>query len=285
MKKILVTGATGFIGQYVINELLTYDVEIIATSSDINKAKQFSWFKMVNYIPLNFENLNPDVNYFEYFNQPDIVLHLAWEGLPNYKSDFHTKINLPRHLSFVKNLISNGLKDLNVVGTCFEYGMQEGCLSEAMPVFPDNHYAIAKNELRLELENIQNKFKFDFKWIRLFYMYGKGQNPKSILSQLELALEKNEEVFNMSGGEQTRDYLPIEKVAAYIVKTTLQNQINGIVNCCSGNPITIKDLVNNFILQKNKKIKLNFGYYPYPDYEPMHFWGDNTKINLIIGNK
>jgi dTDP-6-deoxy-L-talose 4-dehydrogenase (NAD+) len=65
----------------------------------------------------------------------------------------------------------------------------------------------------------------------------------------------------------------------------LQNQINGIVNCCSGNPITIKDLVNNFILQKNKKIKLNFGYYPYPDYEPMHFWGDNTKINLIIGNK
>ena len=113
-------------------------------------------------------------------------------------------------------------------------------------------------------------------------MYGKGQNPKSIIPQLELALENNDETFNISGGEQLRDYLPVKKVAEYIVKISLQNKINGIINCCSGEPISIRKLVENYLKLRNKKIKLNLGYYPYPDYVPMAFWGDNTKLKSIL---
>ena len=65
---------------------------------------------------------------------------------------------------------------------------------------------------------------FDCKWIRLFYMYGEGQNPNSLLSQLQTALQNGDQEFNMSGGEQERDYLPIEKVAEYIVTIALQNK-------------------------------------------------------------
>ncbi|HRH58871.1 MAG TPA: NAD-dependent epimerase/dehydratase family protein, partial [Chitinophagales bacterium] len=274
MKKFLVTGATGFVGNYVIEELLKNNVTVIATSTNIEKAQQFAWFSKVVFIPFNLETYDAHLNYFQYFNNPDSMIHLAWEGLPNYKSDFHLVTNLPRHSAFLENLISNGLKDVTVTGTCFEYGMQEGCLSEDMQPLPDNPYAVAKDELRKRIESLQKIYNFSFKWARLFYMYGKGQNPKSILSQLEAALKNGETVFNMSGGEQIRDYLPIEKVAENIVKISMQHNINGIINCCSGNPIKIKDFVAEYLLSVNKKINLNLGYYPYPDYEPMRFWGD-----------
>ena len=86
----------------------------------------------------------------------------------------------------------------------------------------------------------------------------------------------------MSGGEQVRDYLPVEKVAEYIVKISIQDKISGIINCCSGEPISIRRLVENYLVEKNKSIKLNLGHYPYKDYEPMKFWGENNKLKQII---
>src|SRR5205085_3838924 len=123
---------------------------------------------------------------------PDLAIHLAWEGLPNYKSAFHEEVNYPRHLAFLSNLLRNGLKDLSVTGTCFEYGMQEGCLTEDMPCYPANPYARAKDRLRTSLEQLQAEYDFVLKWIRLFYMYGKGQHPNSLLSQLDKALAAGE---------------------------------------------------------------------------------------------
>jgi len=282
MKKVLVTGATGFIGNYVVKELLENNCEVIATSSNEEKAKTFSWFSKVTYIPLNLKDLKPGEDYFSFFNKPSLVIHLAWEGLPNYKSSFHIEENLPRHFAFLNNLISNGLKDLAVTGTCFEYGMKEGCLSEDMEAYPANPYAIAKNELRKQLESLSLRSAFNFKWIRLFYMYGKGQSPNSLISQLDKALDNNEQEFNMSGGEQIRDFLPVEQVAKNIVAIALQNKINGLVNCCSGKPVTVKQFVEDYLTQRQRTIKLNLGYYPYPDFEPMRFWGDPAKMNKII---
>jgi len=116
-------------------------------------------------------------------------------------------------------------------------------------------------------------------------MYGMGQNPNSLLSQLDRALANSEAVFNMSGGEQVRDFLPVEKVAEYIVEIALQKKVNGVINCCSGNPITVKGFVENYLKKINRKITLNLGYHPYPDYEPMRFWGDDTKLNTILRDK
>jgi dTDP-6-deoxy-L-talose 4-dehydrogenase (NAD+) len=282
--KVLVTGATGFIGNYVVEELLLHNCSVIASSANQQKAEQAPWFNKVTYIPFDFAALDPAVNYFRFFNEPDLMIHLAWEGLPNYKSSFHEEINLPRHLAFLKNLITNGLNDLTVTGTCFEYGMQEGCLSEDMSTFPHNPYGKAKDTLRKELEQLQTRHPFVFKWARLFYMYGKGQNPNSLLSQLDKALANGEQVFNMSGGEQVRDFLPIEKVAANIVRIALQQTVTGVINCCSGEPVTVKAFVDKYLIEKNKNIVLNLGFYPYPDYEPMLFWGDVTKLKSIVTN-
>lgn len=282
--KILVTGATGFIGNYVISELLKNNYLVIATSLHEEKAKAAAWFSQVEYIPFSLQDFNDKTNYFAFFGEPDAMIHLAWEGLPNYKEAFHTGINLPRHFTFLTNLVSNGLSNLSVTGTCFEYGMKEGCLSEDMVCEPANSYAIAKNELRIQIEHLQSRLPFNFKWIRLFYMYGQGQSVKSLISQLEMALERNEPQFNMSGGEQVRDFLPVEEVAANIVTIALQNKVQGVINCCSGKPVSVKSFVEDYLKAKNKSIALNLGYYPYTDYEPMKFWGDTTKLKLIKAN-
>lgn len=283
--KILVTGASGFIGNYVIKELVKLkEHEIIATSIDPeNKIRNFSWYADVKYI---CRNLNEDHDdYFNFFEKPDTLIHLSWEGLPNFKELYHFERNTFKNYFFIKNMILNGLKNLNVIGTCFEYGMQSGCLSEDLPSKPINAYALGKNALRKFIEELKKSYDFKFKWIRLFYMYGEGQSQKSILPQLDKALDNNEDVFNMSGGEQLRDYLPVKKVAEYIVKISLQIEINGIINCCSGEPISIRKLVEDHLKKREKSIKLNLGYYGYPDYVPMAFWGDNSKLKSILGKK
>lgn len=284
MKKILVTGATGFIGNYVVQELLKNNCIVIATSSDEQKARQYTWFNKVKYIPFKLEDFDNLINYPSFFQNPDAIIHLAWEGLPNYKSLFHFEVNLSRHYAFLKNLVTNGTADITVTGTCFEYGMQQGCLNEDMLSAPANPYALAKDTLRKFLQELQKINLFHFKWIRLFYMYGSGQNPNSLLSQLDKALANGESSFNMSGGEQVRDYLPVEKVAEYIAAIALQNCTGGIINCCSGTPVTVKELVEKYLEKQHKNIQLNLGYYPYPDYEPMRFWGDDKKLKTIISN-
>lgn len=282
MKKILVTGATGFVGDHVIKRLLAKGFSVVATSASAEKAAGYSWYRQVEYKPFDLRAVSENGDYHSFFNKPDALIHLAWEGLPNYKSEFHLQDNLPRHLRFIKNLVRSGLKDITVTGTCFEYGLQEGCLSEDLPALPINPYARAKNALRVALEEFAEEILFTFKWVRLFYMYGKGQNPNSLLSQLQAALERGDSSFNMSPGDQLRDYLPVEKVAEYLVDIAAQAKVTGIINCCSGKPVQVKQLVQDFLEEKKAFIKLNLGYYPYSDIEPRNFWGDTTKLKTIL---
>lgn len=282
MKKILVTGATGFIGKHVIERLLQEKVEVIATSAHPAKAEVESWFHRVRYIPFDLTSFHPATDYFRFFGEPDALIHLAWEGLPNYKADFHLDVNLPRHKAFLNSLVGTGLRDITVTGSCLEYGLHEGCLLEDTPAKPIHAYGKAKEALRSYLEEIAVSHCIPVKWARLFYMYGKGQSPNSLLSQLDRALAAGDQVFNMSGGEQLRDYLPVEQVVDYIVKVALQKAVDGVIHVCSGQPITVRELVENHLRKAGKTIQLKLGFYPYPDYEPMRFWGDTTKLRSIL---
>lgn len=281
MKKILVTGATGFIGSYVINQLLPLGYEVVASSRNEKKAKASNWFTKVHYVPFNI-NQADDENCYELFGKPDLAIHLAWDGLPDYKSLQHFETYLFENYRFLKNLVMNGLADLTVTGTCFEYGMKTGELFESDQAEPSNPYGLAKFTLYKFLEQLRLKKEFRLKWVRLFYMYGNGQNPKSLFAQLDNALEQDQKVFNMSGGEQLRDFLPVDQVGYNISRIAVQSRVTGIINCCSGRPVSVKDLVLSYLASANKRIELNLGYYPYPDYEPMAFWGNNKKLQSIL---
>lgn len=280
--KVLLTGASGFIGKHVINYFSNREgIEIIATDNDFGTIKNNEWFNKIMFIKYDFSEIT-DENLFSKFKNPDKIIHLAWDGLANFKDNIHINKVLPKQKLFLSNLIRNGAKDITITGTCLEYGMTEGELHEQMNAEPIIAYPIAKNELRLFLNGLKNDFSFKLKWIRLFYLYGEGQNPKSILSQLQKAIDNNDAFFNMSKGDQLRDYLPVSKVAENIAEFAIQEKYTGIVNCCSNKPISVLQLVKDYMREKNKNIELNLGYFTYPDYEPLNFWGSNKKLLKIL---
>lgn len=276
MLKIAVTGASGFIGRHVLAELAHYPVEVIVITRDRTKLENPNNFRVVE-----SDISNPRPNDYMRFREPDILIHLAWQGLPNYKSLHHFETELPMQYLFLKGLIQAGLPSLLVLGTCAEYGMQSSRLSEEMAVFPCTPYGYAKDALRRQLEFLRGD-NLLLTWARLFYTYGEGQSKLSLFSQLSQTIAHGEKVFNMSGGKQFRDYLPVVDVASAIVKLAMKQEDIGIVNICSGKPISVRNLVEGWIKDNGWDIKLNLGYYPYPDYEPMSFWGDNGKLKKII---
>ena len=217
--------------------------------------------------------------------QPDVLIHLAWDGLPNYKSLHHFETELPRQYQFLKTMIEAGLPSLLVTGTCFEYGMQSGPLSESMPTRPDNPYGFAKDALRRQLEFLKSVKPFSLAWARLFYMYGEGQPSTSLYPKLKEAVLRGDKVFNMSGGEQLRDYLSAGDVARRIVRCALLHRDIGAVNICSGKPVSVRWLVEQWLRENNWEIALNLGYYPYPDYEPMAFWGSTEEPATLLSKE
>lgn len=271
MKKphqIIVSGATGFVGQHLVPLLLNNNFDVIATARDLQKASKFSWYKHVKFIALDYQKNQTKIE----ITPGTGLIHLAWQGLPNYKSSFHLDFNLPKSYNFIKSLVLRGVSQVLVAGTCFEYGNQSGPIPSTRLPMPNNPYAIAKDKLRQQLDLLSNEYQFCLQWARLFYTYGKGQNQNSLLSQLDKAIDSGDNIFNMSGGEQVRDYLPIELVAQQIFY--LYNSARaGTFNICSGNPISIKKLIEEHLRKRGKKIKLNLGYYPYSEDEPMKFWG------------
>ena len=281
--RILITGATGFIGRHVVEYLSLLKIHELITTSTKSKEEAVLVCPSIKNTEFIQKNLNEsEENYYAFFKKPDCVIHLSWEGLPNYKELFHIERNFPANFYFIKNLIINGLYDITISGTCFEYGLQNGCLKEDAVTSSATVYGLAKDMLRKSIEILHDTYKFDMKWVRLFYPYGHGQGKRSLWGQLEDATENRFNEFNMSLGEQLRDYIPIKQTAEYISKIALQKEITGIINCCSGKPISVRRFVEDFFKERGFEIKLNFGYYPYPQYEPLAFWGDTGKLTKSL---
>lgn len=277
--RIAVSGATGFIGGHVLTELAGRGFDVVAICRGPAEAlTRKSWLETVA-----FDITEAGVDSYERLGRPDALIHLAWGGLPNYLSLHHFETELPDHYRFLSGLVRAGMKSLVVAGTCFEYGMQSGELSESLAARPDNPYGFAKDALRRQLEYLRAECPYALSWGRLFYLYGAGQSPKSLLPLLKSAVEKGERVFNMSGGEQLRDYLPVAVVARYLVEMAVRQLDLGVVNVCSGRPISIRNLVEGWIADNGWAIEPCYGYYPYPTYEPMAFWGSSEKLHSALG--
>ena len=282
--KVIVTGATGFIGQHLIRKLLQHGHQVTAVVRDLKRAKEFEWFEKIHYIQADLHS-----NYLPVIQslaKADALIHLAWPGLPNFQDSFHIYRNLAADLSFLKSVVEKGLSQLVVSGTCLEYGLISGPLSEDMNTYPITPYGFAKDSLRKSLEFLQKENEFTLQWMRLFYMYGEGQSKNSLMSQLDYAINSQKPIFNMSAGNQIRDYLTVEEVAENFCLVLENPGIHGIINCCSGKPITIVELIEKKISEKGSKIILNRGHYSIPEYEPLEFWGVPDKLNsLKLGNK
>lgn len=279
--KVLVTGAAGFIGRHVVGSLLAAGHQVVAVVRDPERAASAPWVRQVELVVRDIHQ--PGDNSWTALGRPDAVMHLAWPGLPDYRKLDHFEKTLPADYAFLKGLIDSGAKHILVTGTCFELGLQNGCLSEQAATAPVTPYGLAKDTLRKFLEFATKGTDVTVQWARLFYMYGPGQHEKSLFSQLEQAIDRNDESFNMSGGEQLRDYLPVGELAAKLVALVGHRECDGTVHVCSGKPISVRALVERRLTERGSTMRLNLGHYPYPEHEPMAFWGDAAKLDAILG--
>lgn len=273
--RVLLTGASGFVGRHVVRALLARGHSVTAVGRDATRAAAFDWFARVDFVAADIHAGLESPQ--QRFGPADAVMHLAWPGLPNHKETFHFEQNLPRDYAFLKSLVAAGYRRLLVTGTCLECGLQNGCLSEAAEARPTIPYPLAKATLRAFLEALRARQPFDLQWARLFYMYGEGQSPSSLLAQLDRAIDAGAPRFDMSGGEQLRDYLPVTEVAAKLVTLVEHPEWLGVTNICSGKPTSVRALVERHIASRGARIELNLGVYPYPDHEPMAFWGSTSR--------
>jgi nucleoside-diphosphate-sugar epimerase len=275
---IAVSGSTGFIGRHVVADLLQRGITptlLLRPSSPLPAL----WAGLP---VVRLDLAAPPADAFDQIGRPHTLLHLAWAGLPNYRSLHHFESELPRQYGLLKALVEGGLQRLVVAGTCFEYGMQSGPLAEDLAPRPANPYGFAKDTLRRQLEFLALQQPFEMTWARLFYLYGEGQASSSIYAQLQQAVARGDAAFDMSGGEQLRDYLPVTEVARQLVALALRTGV-GIVNLCSGVPVSVRSLVERWIAENRWSIRMNLGRYPYPDHEPLAFWGSADKLRQCLG--
>ena len=273
-KKILVTGAGGYIGRHVVKALLDAGQEVIASDlrlDDVDDRAQ----KIVTNI---FE---PDDGLFTKLGSPDVCLHMAWRDGFKHNSDNHMG-DLSNHYRFIKTMLEGGLKQVAVMGTMHEVGYWEGAIDENTPCHPASMYGIAKNALREATLMLAKEHNAVAQWIRAYYIVGDDARGNSIFSKLLQAAQEGKTTFPFTTGKNKYDFINVDELARQIAAVVSQSEVDGIINCCTGQPITLAERVERYIKDNNINITLDLGAFPDSHYDSPGVWGDATKIKQIM---
>ena len=278
-----VTGSHGFIGRRVVQALLRIGVKVTSIERLEHRSRPPAWGDNSPVTRRWVDFADESSSAYEDCGSPDVLIHLAWGGLPNFESRHHLEQELPLHQLFLSRAIRSGTPHVIVTGTCFEYGLAEGLLEETTRLRPVTPYAAAKVRLHEAVEAVANDEGGALTWLRPFYVFGAGQPLTTLWGQLHAAIERGDGVFPMSGGEQTRDYLHVEQMAHLIAETSVRAQNQGaILNVCSGTPVRIRDLVDSWIVERGARIRPSLGVFPYSPTEPMHAYGSTARLHEFL---
>ena len=218
---------------------------------------------------------------FNYFDQPDVLLHLAWrDGFIHY-SDVHID-DLPKHYAFIKNFAESEVKMISVMGSMHEVGFFEGSIKEETPCNPITPYGISKNGLRMLTQMLCKQRTIKFQWMRGYYIVGNSRYGSSIFSKITAMESEGKKEFPFTMGQNQFDFIKYEKFCEQVAKVVGQDDVLGIINICSGHPEKLADRVERFIKENNYKIRLKYGAFPDRPYDSKAVWGDDTKINKIM---
>ncbi len=274
-KVIAVTGANGYIGRHVVNALIEEGAEVIAIdiiTEGINNQAEV----------INLDIFSGIKDIFKKYRSPDVCLHLAWKDGFFHDLDAHME-SLSKHYEFIKNLKDCGIKQIAVMGSMHEIGYYEGVVDENTPCNPINMYGIAKDSLRRSLTLMARNNDLVMQWLRAFYIYGDDKRNHSIFTKIIQAEERGQETFPFTSGRNMYDFIQIDDLAGMIAACVMQKAIYGIINCCTGQPVSLAEKIEGFISDQNLKIKLAYGAFPDRPYDFPAIWGDKTKISHIMG--
>lgn len=274
---VLITGANGYIGRHVVAAVCDLGHNVIACDIQFTDKDP-----RVKYVECDL--FNGDLNgIYKRLGSPDVCIHMAWRNGFIHNSDSHI-LDLSSHFRFLQAIINEGLKHVAVMGSMHEVGYWEGAIDETTPCNPSSLYGIAKDALRRAMVNYCQDKGVLLQWIRAYYILGDDTRNNSIFSKLIKAACEGKETFPFTSGKTKYDFITVDELAYQIARTISQDKIIGIINCCSGKPVTLSERVEQFIADNQLNIKLEYGAYPDRPYDSPIVYGDAEKINKICNS-
>ncbi len=302
-KKVLMTGATGFIGRNIVNELIKRGYEVHSLVYPPFAPEQDG---LIQY-EMNLMDTST-VNEFLAEHKFENLIHLAWYVGP--KCHLHN-LNIDwtiATLNLIKSFVENGGKNYVGAGTVSEYEYKYGYLLEdETPTDPQTLYGNCKNAI-FNIAKVyckQNDCKF--KWARIFNLYGPNEKPQRLMPSVINSCLKGEDV-RVSDCLKFQDYLHVEDTANGVA-TLFESDMEGAVNICSGEPVQLRYIVNkiaqltdfhgnilwgaipaafgdNLVVGNNEKLK-SLGWKPKYDLETgliqtIDWWKENNKETVNV---
>ncbi len=271
--KVLVTGANGYLGQGIVKHLLDNGHAVIATGRKLDRVDG-----RAQKIACDLFSVEEPYNYFD---KPDILLHLAWrDGFVHY-SDAHIN-DLPKHYALISAFAKSDIMTIVGMGSMHEIGFFEGSIKEETPCNPITPYGISKNGLRQLTQMLCKQTNKKFMWLRGYYIVGNTQYGSSIFSKITSAEAEGKSEFPFTLGQNQFDFIDYENFCEQVARAVVQDEVLGVINICSGHPEKLADRVERFIKENGYQIKLKYGAFPDRPYDSKAVWGDGQKIEEIM---
>ncbi len=273
---ILVTGGNGFVGQYLLSKLAQTNHKI----ASITRQKMLGRgsIKVIAGDLGLFEEMREELIKF----QPDVIIHLAWQGIPDY-SQAVSRFNLNLSIEFLDFILDNtNCKKIIISGSCWEYGKKQGICKESNPTNIDSYFTWAKNSLNqyLQIKCIENDITLN--WFRIFYVYGPGQRDGSLIPTLIKSIGASETP-EINTPLNKNDFVYVGDVARAFVKAVDVNLPSGVYNLGSGFATSVYDICK--IVEKSlldtEIISTKVLDNGQPD-ETVNFWADMKKTEKTL---
>lgn len=274
MKRVLLTGATGFIGRQCLSLLLANSDEVHAVSSkdEDGRHQEVCWHRADLLDTDQVSDLIQRV-------QPTHLLHFAWTVVPG---KFWTSLDnfkwVQASLTLIQEFASSGGQRVVIAGTCAEYDWKYGYCSEAVtPLSPATVYGICKNALRAMVDAFTKQTGLSFAWGRIFCLYGPYEHPDRLISFVIRSVLEGKRV-PCSLGTQLRDYLHVQDVADAFV-SLLSSDVQGPVNIGSGCPVSLKEIIAGITNEVGGQELIDLGMKSSPVGDPNFLIADVTRLS------
>lgn len=257
-RRILMTGATGFVGRQVVASLIEKEVDIVpvARPKSVEKLPRSPRIKE----PILTEDLFSENEgwWRQTLQGADTVVHAAWYAEPGQYQFSTVNMNcLIGTLRMAQAAAQVGVKRFVGVGTCFEYAQCDQPLSADSPLAASSPYAASKAAVYFALSQLLPQYGTEFAWCRLFYLFGEGEDERRLVPAIRKNLREGRPV-ELTAGHQVRDFLDVSEAGRQIANVALSSK-TGAANICSGKPVTVRELAESIADEYGRRDLLKFG--------------------------